>query len=738
MKKTLLILLALLVFSCELSKDDEKKEEVPKIILSKTTIDEGNQIGDTIGVFSIEGIEDDSNIDFTLTGTSNDISSFEISGKNLNAKEVFNFSEKNSYSIKVKVIYGDLIVTEDFTITISEVEGNNENGNQVDPIINDYTVTTITNKKLLSNNINELSVGPNGLLYIATNGGLSIYNGSNWTNYPYSTIEDVAVTSNGIIYVISGGKLYYLNNDEWVYRFVGAGNLTSMHIDEFDKIYLGSSDYGIYVGELTGDFANYTSTFDDQVLSSNQVSDIYAESGNIYVAHKDSVTVYSAEDDTWTDHYDNLLNFRLDYGFHAIYAEGLDNIQLAAGPRHAHYEVGDLIEFNGTSWNGHNLGGKVLHSISGGNGKLYAGSKEGIYAYNGSSWEKYTEDGYFTKADRASGWIQVNNTKYDTDFTYAAAYDKSSNKAYYGSIWGGGLTILSNSTVENILPETLLSKYVYDIDIAPNGEIAFAFFGHGVTIKNELGYKQFYNFNSGIELAAQTYSVNYGPDNKLYVGSSGLRVFDGTDWEIYEFETHLKSSNVFSTLVTGSGEIYAAHGTYRGISYFDGSSWSTISEFDNISVNVLIEENNKIYAGTDDGLYIYDGQTWEKDQTFEDLGLNVKRMSEMDVKDGNVLVVVNEDSLYFKGPSNEWTSYLDITGLVPNSLHRHGIRGVAIGENSTLYAVANDGLYVKKSGEDMQKVTDADGICTNPSDIEINSRGEVIVAGDGYTILTLK
>ena len=95
------------------------------ITMSSQSINENNSINDVIGAFSSVDPDGSGTYTYTLvSGTgSTDNSSFNISGSNLRASEVFDYETKNSYSIRVRSTDADGSgnVEKQFTISIGDV-----------------------------------------------------------------------------------------------------------------------------------------------------------------------------------------------------------------------------------------------------------------------------------------------------------------------------------------------------------------------------------------------------------------------------------------------------------------------------------------------------------------------------------------------------------------------------------------------------------------------------------------
>tara|TARA_R100001015_G_C4635352_1_gene204857 strand:- start:12845 stop:15136 length:2292 start_codon:yes stop_codon:yes gene_type:complete len=92
------------------------------IVLSAASIEEGNSIGDVIGSMQATDVDGSSHTFALVTGTgSTNNSSFSITGTSLKAAEVFDFSVKSSYSIRLRATDGSGGTFEkQFTISITE------------------------------------------------------------------------------------------------------------------------------------------------------------------------------------------------------------------------------------------------------------------------------------------------------------------------------------------------------------------------------------------------------------------------------------------------------------------------------------------------------------------------------------------------------------------------------------------------------------------------------------------
>ncbi|MGK7390252.1 MAG: T9SS type A sorting domain-containing protein [Candidatus Cyclobacteriaceae bacterium M2_1C_046] len=103
---------------------NDLNEAPTALSLNNTALNENNTLGDIIGSFT--STDEDASDSFTYTlvaGTGDtDNASFTITGEQLEAAEIFNFENKNSYSIRIQTMdAGGGIFEEAFTITVNDI-----------------------------------------------------------------------------------------------------------------------------------------------------------------------------------------------------------------------------------------------------------------------------------------------------------------------------------------------------------------------------------------------------------------------------------------------------------------------------------------------------------------------------------------------------------------------------------------------------------------------------------------
>lgn len=111
---------------------NDVNEAPTAIALSGAEINEGEAAGTTIGSVSVE--DEDANDTHTYSLTGNDATSFEIANGILTNKEVLDFATQETYSITIEATdAGGLAFSEEFTITVKRVLGLEDNDLKIYP-----------------------------------------------------------------------------------------------------------------------------------------------------------------------------------------------------------------------------------------------------------------------------------------------------------------------------------------------------------------------------------------------------------------------------------------------------------------------------------------------------------------------------------------------------------------------------------------------------------------------------
>jgi ligand-binding sensor domain-containing protein len=148
------------------------------------------------------------------------------------------------------------------------------------------------NQGLASNYVNAIFEDSKGNVWIGTPQGLSVYNGSAFTNYTTSdglldnNIYAIAEDKDGAIWVGTGNGLNVLLDNQWQYftYFYGAGIYSLLSLQDDQGVLIGTGGYGVYRYSYTDDnFGPFD--FTENCEACNSVNSLYqASDGSVWIA----------------------------------------------------------------------------------------------------------------------------------------------------------------------------------------------------------------------------------------------------------------------------------------------------------------------------------------------------------------------------------------------------------------------------------------------------------------------
>lgn len=100
---------------------NDLNEAATDFTMSVLSIDEGQAIGVAVGLFSATDEDATNTHVYSLVDGFGDNASFQITGSDLQAAEVFDFDDKTSYSIQVELDDSGLKITREFTVTVNNI-----------------------------------------------------------------------------------------------------------------------------------------------------------------------------------------------------------------------------------------------------------------------------------------------------------------------------------------------------------------------------------------------------------------------------------------------------------------------------------------------------------------------------------------------------------------------------------------------------------------------------------------
>lgn len=228
---------------------------------------------------------------------------------------------------------------------------------------------------------------------------------------------------------------------------------------------------------------------------------------------------------------------------------------------------------------------------------LWAGTYFGLHSFDGKNWKQFT----------------TSNSILKTNVIYCVVSDKE-NRIWIGT--ADGLYLYDNGQFydrSHILPD----PSVKTILIEDSGIIWIGTFNGLVKYYNG-NYEIFNTSNSGLKDNLIT-CLELDKQNRLWIGSlyKGISVFDGKSWTYYDNTNINVNANagllnaIESITVDKNGIIWVSH--IRAISatgmitYFDGDKWNIFSnpELGNKMTFVLHSWQDNVFLGTINGLGLY-------------------------------------------------------------------------------------------------------------------------------------
>jgi ligand-binding sensor domain-containing protein len=146
---------------------------------------------------------------------------------------------------------------------------------------------------------------------------------------------------------------------------------------------------------------------------------------------------------------------------------------------------------------------------------------------------------------------------------------------------------------------------------------------------------------------------------RIWVGSQGVSVFNGKNWTVYSSEEiGLTSYGVDSVVIDVQDRVWITKAD--GVSGFDGRSWHPYiegsSDLDGLIVAIATDTQGRTWFGTNrNGVSVYDGQTW-KTYTVQNSGLVSNKIRNIVTDDqGGVWIGTRDGLSHFDGQT--WETY---------------------------------------------------------------------------------
>lgn len=401
---------------------------------------------------------------------------------------------------------------------------------------NDHTYLTFTTADGLADNfVLSVAVDTAGNKWFGTaNGGLSKYDGLNWTTYntddglPYHRVPVITLHPNGNLLIGAGSSVVVFNGSSFSGLPVGGPTaaVTAITVDNSQNIWVGTADFGSF--KLSGNHWQHYG--DPDIGPGGRVRDIaVTPSGDVWFAFDSSFngSVGRFSGNTWT-------RYSIADGLVDDYARSLD------------------VDIYGQVWVGFHGGVAVFANNS---------------------------------------WVQVN-----TGLPYVSGVEKVRADAL-GQVWFAIDNRLVSFTGNSwdiylsglpILPLLNPPK----IGIAPNGDVWFGIYRSGVVRYDGNTWRMYTTLHGlagpSVEDIAVDQSGNVWFATWIETWSAfgnGVSRFDGTNWSHFNYTNGLPNDAVYSIAVDGNNNVWFA--THDGLAKYDGTNWQTYKTEDGLAVNRL-------------------------------------------------------------------------------------------------------------------------------------------------------
>ena len=431
---------------------------------------------------------------------------------------------------------------------------------------------------LAGNQVNDITQDASGVLWVATNNGVSAFDGITFKNFD---------ASSGLAEELC----------------------TSIHISDDGKVWVGHQTGGVSII----DGSEVTIYSEEDGLVNNEVHDIIQTSdGKIWVATFGGVGVFDGNN--WSSYTkDNGLSFNNTHVL-AEYEDG----EVWAGA----YGAGiNIISSNGISQlhmaNG--LVNNYVTSLLQSEGRMYVGTLGGISDWNGQSFDNsYAERNLYSN--------QINGMALD-----------AANRLWLAT-FNGAVRLNEGSELtlseQNGIPE----NEVLDVFLDKQDNIWLGTKKGLVRVKN----LAFSHFEPSEELDLYPTSLFIDSKNNLWAGSEmgGVLKYDGESFVQAFEDPDLNDHRISCITEDADGNLWFGTADFGGLFQYDGERFYIYSdEFglaDN-NINCLIATDELVYIGTPNGLSTFDGFDFQMVFISDDFRTNHITALEVD-KDGTVII----------------------------------------------------------------------------------------------------
>ena len=469
--------------------------------------------------------------------------------------------------------------------------------------------------------VNQIEIGTDGYLWMASDAGLVRYDGSDFTAYtpansdlPEYSLHDLMADDKGNLWMVSNNYLTKFDGSRFIsypyHSHFNADNLTNMDVDG-SNVYVGSRYQGLF--RLTDKGLEHIPLTDNRLADKSFTlsSGCLDRNGIFYGATLNGLQTYNIETDevhltpmaqTAQTEADRNGNIWVRWHWYSpdtcLMEISLTTTKVYLKSDYPFNEIAmNQIKFDRQN-------------------RLWLATNKGIYCRNGQTWTVYNKD----------------NSNLSSNDVTCLAFD-SNNRIWCGT-YGGGLFLFDGSswtqyTTENSpLPSDYIGYIAVDNDnvawlncrnpLYP--DVYVAEYGFGLTSFDGTNWKTYSRTNSPI-LSNCLYDIKIDADNNKWLataGDVGLVCFNGTDWNIYNVDNSgiainevtqitidAKRDLIWLTHYTGCGlSVARMNSRNSGISPIISTNATTASVYDMSGRQVTIPTR---------GIYIRQGKKFVKE-----------------------------------------------------------------------------------------------------------------------------
>jgi ligand-binding sensor domain-containing protein len=263
----------------------------------------------------------------------------------------------------------------------------------------DVELFTVSNSGLHENAITSLESMPNGEIWVGTDEGIAVFNGSSWSvldtsngNLPSVKVNDIAILSNGEVFVATDAGIGHYNGSTWGHITnqnspLLVNKVRSLDVDDNDKLWIGTFSGGGLMSYDGSSWEEYTPA--NSGLPNNSVSSVCCVGNDVWVATAGGLTLFSSA--TWTT-YTKQNSGLPNNNVYSIADDG-DRLLVGTDGGLAIYET-DMDQWEVYDASNTPMTTSLVRPVCLANqGKVWVGTiSDGLLGYDGSSWDLFSSD----------------------------------------------------------------------------------------------------------------------------------------------------------------------------------------------------------------------------------------------------------------------------------------------------------------------------------------------------------